>query len=427
MSFRSQIWPGATLAAVKIRAAGMPPHPRAILSRMASSHRWLLLAALPSGVSGCGGRTPLDGELSYLDYAGGSFATGGSPSTGGYSGSGFGGAKATGGKAGTSTGGYHATGGAIGAVGGAKVIPTGGTKSTGGATSHVATGGTKSTGGSKATLGGSNALGGTVATGGVRATGGSITAGGIQGTGGTQAAGGTTAGSGGFGTGGTSSVGGSPVTGGSPSTGGSSACPSYLLPNEELIDDMDDGTAAIPQVNGRRGAWSDYLNDTSGAFMVPDPSVAFYVTDTGDICRKYAVYVYGQTSTDPGAGAQVGFSLGSPYNASAYTGLSFWAKIDANTGTPLRVTFPDGDTDPRGAVCQTNTTDPTLTCWDDWGLRLSLTATWTKYTVPFSSLTQDTWGYQAQQFDPKTLYSVQFEIGDTDTFGIWIDSVAFTL
>jgi hypothetical protein len=199
-----------------------------------------------------------------------------------------------------------------------------------------------------------------------------------------------------------------------------------LLANEELIDDMNDGNAAIPEVNGRRGAWSDALIDTSGASMFPDPSAPFVVTDTGDICRKYAVYVSGQTSIDPGSGANFGFSMSSPYNASAYTGLSFWARIDAGTDPPIRVTFPDGDTDPRGAICSTSTADPTKTCWSHFGLRLTLTTTWTKYTIPFSSLTQDPWGYQAAQFSPSTLYSVTFAIADTDTFGVWIDSVAFT-
>ena len=222
-------------------------------------------------------------------------------------------------------------------------------------------------------------------------------------------------------------MGGSPITGGNSSQGGSTACPAYLLANEELIDDLDDANASIPTLNNRRGAWSDALINTSGAFIFPDPSTPFIPTDTGEICRKYAAYVYGQTSIDPGSGANFGFSLGSPYNASAYSGLSFWARIDAGTDPPLHVAFPDGDTDPRGAKCQANTTDPTRTCWSHYGLRLVLTSTWAKYTIPFSSLSQDAWGYQAQSFDASTLFSVVFEIGDTSTFGIWIDSVAFTL
>ena len=391
----------------------------------------------------------MDGESSYLDFGGSTSDTGGSQndtSTGGYN---------------NLTGGARASGGYIG-TGGSKVRPTGGNPSTGG--SRAATGGIKSTGGTSAffptggtkATGGKSAIGGSSATGGSFAAGGIVTTGGSKGTGGTSGVGGikTTGGSSGFGgtkltggapgttggttgtggsagtggkaTGGTPPTGGAPPTGGYPGTGGSSACPTYLAANEELIDDMNDGNAAIPEVNGRRGAWSDLLVNSSGASIYPDPSTPFVVTDTGDTCRKYAVFVKGQTSIDPGSGANFGFSLGAPYDASAYSGLSFWARIEAGTDPPLRVTFPDGDTDPRGAICSTSTADTTKTCWDHYGLRLTLTTTWTKYTIPFSALSQDSWGYLAQKFDPSTLYSVVFAIGDTATFAIWIDSVAFT-
>ena len=408
--------------------------------------RLLLLSAASACLAGCG-RTDLDSENDVQSYAGNPYAAGGSLPIAG--------AAATGGHifiaGAASTGGYRATGGAKAATGGV-YFSTGGKAGTGGA--KVATGGIAATGGKVATggnppnMGGTRAVGGLGATGGITPIGGSKATGGTAGTGGvSRMSGGTSAtlggtsatagaGASGFGgvnfTGGTTAIGGAVATGGmsftggTTSTGGSSACPAYTLPTEELIDDMNDGTAAIPTINGRRGAWSDLLIDTNGASIVPDPSVPFFVTDTGDICRKYAVYVYGMTSIDPGSGANFGFSLGSPYDASMYTGLSFSAKIDAGTDPPVRVTFPDGDTDPRGAVCQENTTDPTLTCWSHFGFRLVLTSTWTKYTIPFSSLTQDPWGYQAAAFDPSTLYSVTFAIGDTDTFAIWVDSVAFT-
>lgn len=439
------------------KSRGLSSKSRAMLARMASPNRWLLLAASSAVVSGCGGRSNLDGESSYLDYGGSTSDAGGSLNTGGT----FGVDTSTGGYN-NLTGGARASGGA-GGTGGAKVRPTGGNpstggsraatggiKSTGGTSAFFPTGGTKSTGGKSAfggsgATGGSFAAGGTATTGGGKATGGTAGVGGIKATGGSSGFGGTqftggapgttggttgTGGSGGTGgskaTGGVPPTGGAPPTGGYPGTGGSSACPTYLLANEELIDDMNDGNAAIPEVNLRRGAWSDLLVNTSGASIYPDPSTPFVVTDTGDICRKFAVFVKGQTSIDPGSGANFGFSLGAPYDASAYSGLSFWARIEAGTDPPLRVTFPDGDTDPRGAICSTSTADTTKTCWDHYGLRLTLTTTWTKYSIPFSALSQDSWGYLAQKFDPSTLYSVVFTIGDTATFAIWIDSVAFT-
>ena len=431
---------------------------RAILPRMSYRKSLLFLSALSASFVGCG-RTDLDTEYDIQGYGGNPYAIGGSLPIAGVAATG--GRFPIGGSA--SSGGHGATGGTK-STGGAKAIPTGGrtgatggTRATGGtfapATTggKTSTGGTKATGGSRANTGGSNLAGGSFATGGSTLAGGSKATGGITSNGGTKATGGSTviqggttatAGSGGIGgtrpTGGTTSIGGSTAaggttstggttfTGGTSSTGGSSACPTYLLSNEELIDDLDDGNAAIPEISGRRGSWSDVLIDTNGASIVPDPSVPFFVTDTGDVCRKFAVYVHGLTSIDPGAGANFGFSLGGPYDASAYTGLSFWAKIDAGTNPPVRVTFPNGDTDPRGAVCSTSTSDSTMACWSHFGRRLTLTTTWTKYTIPFSSLTQDPWGYQASQFNPSTLFSITFAISDTDTFAIWVDSVAFT-
>jgi len=340
--------------------------------------------------------------------------TGGTKSTGGSTyakvtgGSTSGGAIPIGGS--TIVGGYRPTGGSS-PIGGAR--PTGGSSPIGGARP---TGGTSGTG-----LGGTSAIAGFGGIGGRAPTGGTAAAGGTTAVGGASATGGNTV------TGGTTATGGSSATGGLSSTGGTSACPDYLLATEELIDDMDDGTPVIPTINGRRGIWSDSLNNSSGAILIPDPSAPFYVTDTKDDCRKYAVHVYGQTSVVSGSGANFGFSLGSPYDASLYTGLSFWAKIDEGTNPPVRVEFPDGDTDPRGAVCSTNLSDTTNLCWSHFGYRWVLTTTWTKYTIPFSKLSQDPWGYQAPKFDPSRLYSVTFTIGDNDTFGIWIDEVAFLL
>jgi len=89
-------------------------------------------------------------------------------------------------------------------------------------------------------------------------------------------------------------------------------------------------------------------------------------------------------------GATVGFGIGGPYDASKYDGISFWAKIDSGS-YGLRVAFPDKDTLPDGGLCEGSA--PENQCWDHYGYRITnLTTEWTKYTVSFSSLTQDGWG-----------------------------------
>jgi hypothetical protein len=224
------------------------------------------------------------------------------------------------------------------------------------------------------------------------------------------------------GSGGTVPFGGSTMVGSSGGTAGTT-CAGLDPLHEELIDNMNDGDRFIPQVNGRAGAWKDSDDGTPGSTMFPDPAGLFTMTWTGDPCRQYAAYVYGGPFVD--SGAAFGFGIGSPYNASAYTGISFWAKIDGGTSSGLRVAFPDKDTQPDGGLCQPNGGGPTQ-CWDHYGKRIALTTTWTKYTVPFSSLSQDGWGRLGTAFDPSTLYEVQFEIPVDGKFGIWIDDVAFT-
>ena len=124
-------------------------------------------------------------------------------------------------------------------------------------------------------------------------------------------------------------------------------------------------------------------------------------------------------------GSDLRFGLGSPYDASRYTGISFWARIDSGTKNVVRVAFPDKDTNPDGGICKTGVTGPTA-CYDHYGLHINLTADWQKYTIPWNLLTQNGWGNAGIAFDPASLYGVTFEIPINSTFSIWIDNVAFT-
>ncbi len=441
---------------------------------MKANHSKLWLALSLMLAMGCGARTPLDdweteqpagpaaggatsqsgGATGTSTSDGGSLATGGQGDGGARGGQvatgGTGGQVATGGAAGqVATGGRGGSGGTppsggsvIGGRGGSGGTPpsggavvggrggSGGTPPPGGAVvgGRGGPGGTPLPGG--AVVGGRGGPGGTPASGGslvAGRTGGRIPSGGTVvggrgGSGGTPPSGGSVVGG----------RGGTPVSGGTSATGGGGAAGSGgttsclgLAPNEELIDDMNDGDRFIPQVNGRAGAWADSDDGTPGATMFPDPAGPFTMTDTGDACRKYAAYVHGGPFVDQGAYFR--FGLGSPYNASAYTGISFWAKIDSGTSSGLRIAFPDKDTQPDGGLCQANVTSGPTQCYDHYGKRITNIATgWAKYFVDFSSLSQDGWGRLGAGFDPATLYEVQFQIPVDAKFGIWIDDVAFT-
>ena len=370
------------------------------------STSWLTLSLLLA--MGCGARTPLDDlqpGQSPSPLAGGATSQGGG--TSGTSAS-LGGSFATGGQGdGDSRGGQVATGGRVSSGG---TQPPGGTVVGG----RGGSGGTQPPGGT--VVGGRGGSGGTQPFGGTAV-------GGRGGSGGTQPFGGTAVG--GRGGSAVSSTAGGTGAAGSGGTAGTTSCPG-LASNEELIDDMNDGDRFIPQVNGRAGAWKDSDDGTPGATMFPNPAGLFTMTATGDGCTGYSAYVYGGPFVD--TGATFGFGIGSPYNASAYTGISFWAKIDGGTSSGLRVAFPDKDTQPDGGLCQAGVSGPTQ-CWDHYGYRIpapGLTTQWTKYTIAFSSLTQDGWGRLGAAFDPSTIYEMQFQIPVDAKFGVWIDDVALT-
>jgi hypothetical protein len=355
---------------------------------------------------GCGARSTLDSPADET-----------TDSTGGSAGS-----LGKGGQAGTpGTGGQAGTPG----TGGQLTIPSVGGSKTGGATGG--TGGEPNTGGA----------------GGVYyITGGT---GGGYGPGGSPSSGGGKAGSGAGGKagagGGYSVVDGGPsgkggafstpdamidtrrIDSGPPETGGSFGIDSGtcigLGSNEEMIDDLNDANASIASINGRVGNWFVGNDGSTGASIT-----SFTPNNSGDACRKYTSYLKGYGFSD--WGVDFGFGLGSPYNASDYTGISFWAKVDNGTNTVLRVAFPDKDTYQIGGVCESNVTGPTA-CYKHFGARITLTTEWKKYTVTFTQISQEGWSVPGTNFDPASLYEVLFQIPVNATFGIWIDDVAFTL
>jgi len=59
-----------------------------------------------------------------------------------------------------------------------------------------------------------------------------------------------------------------------------------------------------------------------------------------------------------------------------------------NTGANgARLTVANLYTDPLGKLCTTTPGQPT-SCFDHPGAQLTVTTTWTKYQIPFASLTQ---------------------------------------
>ena len=74
--------------------------------------------------------------------------------------------------------------------------------------------------------------------------------------------------------------------------------------------------------------------------------------------------------------ADAGMGMKSPYDASEYKGISFWAKSDMPAALLMRVNFKDKNTAPEGGVCDEAAESGAEACNDDWGKNINLTSEW---------------------------------------------------
>jgi hypothetical protein len=226
-------------------------------------------------------------------------------------------------------------------------------------------------------------------------------------------------------------------------------CPDGSTPKEEcptasekpdsaaLIDDLEDADSFIPTADGARsGAWWTAADETPGATIVPPPlDLALPEAIVGGRCdSKLAMRVTGQGFLDWGSllGVNLVYGKGAngtdgslPYDASAYSGIEFWARIGDTSTDRVRFAVSDVNSEPDGGVC---TDDPASTdqCYDTFGAYLNgLTPAWRHYRIPFTSLLQRNFGHPAAAAATSALYSVQFNFDPGSVFDFWVDDLAF--
>ncbi|AGP35965.1 hypothetical protein [Sorangium cellulosum] len=224
------------------------------------------------------------------------------------------------------------------------------------------------------------------------------------------------------GAGGTAGSGGAAGTGGAGGVGASDAG-AEPPPCTALLDDLEDGDSAILRCQGRVGSWYTYNDGTRSGTQTPLPGRPFVPVSPGHDPSNYAAHVAGSGFVTRGAG--MGFDLNlAPggaklsYDASAYVGLTFWAKAAAPTH--IYVNFPDRNTDREGGVCEGSG------CGDHFGEGLDLTTEWAQYTVMFSILSTDGWGVPAPPaFDAAHVYSIEFHTAKSTVFDMLVDDIAF--
>jgi len=247
----------------------------------------------------------------------------------------------------------------------------------------------------------------------------------------------TSSAGGGFntGVGGTFTVGGRPGVGTAGAATGSSGGPATTggckaaagLATELVIDDLEDGDNVLTPAGSRVGYWYTF-NDGTGV-QVPAPSVLFKPTAPGStMSPKFAATTSGPAFTSYGAGMGFDFnntaSKSCPYDASAYKGISFYAK--ANSGNMAMMALKAMIKIPATTATTADSGTCATKCDDHFYLKPApvLTTTWTKYSITFASVAQDGFGTVAT-FDKSKILAVQFQVAKDVKFDFSIDDIAF--
>jgi hypothetical protein len=131
-----------------------------------------------------------------------------------------------------------------------------------------------------------------------------------------------------------------------------------------------------------------------------------------------------------GAGVTGQLNNGAPFDASAYSGIMFWAKkVELGVESSVTVSIPTiQDTYQDGGTTCKNPPTPGKSdgCSDGFHRDISLRSTWTLNIVYFSDLTQQGYGYKPPGgFDKKNTLAINFGNKQAAPFDEYIDDLAF--
>jgi hypothetical protein len=268
--------------------------------------------------------------------------------------------------------------------------------------------------------------------------------GGASGSAGSAGTGSAGAGTGGGGTGGTAGSSSTPAGNAGAAEGGQGG--DVAVPTYELIDDMEDGNTIVLPNGGRTGRW---VTDNDGTGTTTPPKTNFpglvseLATEDARDGSTHSVHLRaeGFTMAADSWGAFVGVHFKSPdstpYDASAYCGIHFWAKRGADVNAlydQIEIRIPDMNTVPAGGNC----VDPAAAsgagggpgfCYDHHAKILYPTDEWEEYTVLFSEMHQGNWpGYEQSpdgELDLAAVTSVEFYLNRPMVYDLWVDDLSF--
>jgi endoglucanase len=191
-----------------------------------------------------------------------------------------------------------------------------------------------------------------------------------------------------------------------------------------LIDDGEDGNNQNLPLDNRGGYW--YTFKDKGTTTV-DPQAGeeggTFAMSEGGHNSQFAARYHGKVGTGAIVFAGLGMNFVDPkgqYDASKYSGITFWAKRGENSTGKVRLKVPDANTDPDGAVC--------TECFNDFGADMNFTPEWKQYVFPFKNMKQLAgWGNPHKpHILPAKIYGIQFQVNvPSANYDIYIDDLKF--
>jgi hypothetical protein len=196
-----------------------------------------------------------------------------------------------------------------------------------------------------------------------------------------------------------------------------------------LLDDLEDGDSLLATVGIRNGGWWISSDGTSTTTPPADqaPSAERIL---GGRCRsEYAMRVTGTGFRSWGAVMSASFRFTdelTPYDATLYRGITFWARVGEDNDSPVRAQVQDSSSHLLGGICNPEAGTPDE-CYNGFGATLTgIDTEWQKFTLEFATATQrEGWGYRAPAVDPTALYNLEWNLDANRTFDLWVDDIWF--
>jgi len=187
-------------------------------------------------------------------------------------------------------------------------------------------------------------------------------------------------------------------------------------PDARLIDDFERGDLSLPRIGGRDGYWVlgddgtfQSLRADNSAECAARGSRAGHFTGNGfsDWGANWTAVLQNTTVDDNAVG----------YDASAYSGLSFWAAVGGKNAGPVSVPVGVTTLDVAwiGGVC--------TTCMDYYRTLVWLTPTWQRLLIRFADLAQN--GTGAPLVPLRLDQMVGFIVWPDQDFDVWFDDLRF--